>query len=329
MLTPHRTWTILDATKIQQAMTCPRQYFYRYILGWTPDIPNIHLAFGKAWHDAMETMLLKGYEVDGIVAATQAFTESFSKSYPTGNTDLTSAKSTANIPLALTAYAMHYKADRFPGTSLVKYTEIAGTVPINEGRVLHFKLDSLIQDEHGRFGALEHKTASRFDRNWQDQWSLSFQVFTYLHVLYCLYEAEQVSGVTINGTAFTKKDVEFLRIPIRKNIDMLEAWMYEANHWVDLIEDYTQQLQEENGPSNRIMSTFPKNTTACSKYFGCPFIGMCASWANPLAHCHNGPPPGFKEEWWDPSDTSEAKKVFELEKGDKPDDSVAGQLDSE
>jgi len=56
----HYTWEIQDSSKVQDAMTCMRRYFYNYILGWQSDAPNNHLVFGSAWHDAyffMATMI--------------------------------------------------------------------------------------------------------------------------------------------------------------------------------------------------------------------------------------------------------------------------------
>ena len=310
---PHPTWSILDSSKMQELMTCPRKYFYRYILGWTQDIPNIHIAFGSAWHCAMEQLLIKGYGSDGIIAGIDAFNTEFSKKYACGPLEPSSPKSNADIPAALCAYTERYKNDR----EQTLFTEIAGTVPIGPERVLHFRLDSILKDERERFLSREHKTGSRNDRSWQDQWSLSLQIFGYLHVLYCLYEPEQVYGVTVNGTFFQKSGCDFMRIPIRKNVDMLNAWLYEINHYIDLLEMYQEEL-EGASPQDQILTTFPKNTTNCTKYFGCPYLAMCSSWANPLAHCSAGPPPGFKVEWWDPSSYTDVKTVFNLEKSQEP-----------
>lgn len=303
MLIPEQsTWKIIDSSKLQCFLTCPRMYFYNYILGWKKDEPNIHLKFGEAWHLCMEILLQKGYNTNAIVSAVESFSQCFNDAYPAGQTDFTSPKSMANIPEALVKYCQNYQGDAFPGNpALVKHTEIAGTVPISEDRVLHFRLDSLIEDEKGRMFALEHKTGSRNDRNWQDQWSLSLQVFTYLHVLHCLYTPEKVYGVLINGAFFQKTGVTFLRVPIRKNMDMLQSWLSDVNHFLDLLELYQEQLCKTT-MQDQIMEAYPKNPTNCTKYFGCPFLGMCSSWANPIAHCLNGPPPGFTEDHWNPAD---------------------------
>ena len=62
----HITHDVHDASKLQCFMDCPRQYFYRYVLGWSRQGSNIHLIFGEGWHRAMETLLREGYDTEAI-----------------------------------------------------------------------------------------------------------------------------------------------------------------------------------------------------------------------------------------------------------------------
>jgi CRISPR/Cas system-associated exonuclease Cas4 (RecB family) len=62
----HETWQVLDATKLQTYMRCPRKFFFNYVLGWKSEIPSNHLVFGSAWHMAMEVLLDKGYNSRGL-----------------------------------------------------------------------------------------------------------------------------------------------------------------------------------------------------------------------------------------------------------------------
>ena len=43
----HESWYIHDSSKIQEYLECPRMYFYRYVMGWTPDSFNNHTDFGE------------------------------------------------------------------------------------------------------------------------------------------------------------------------------------------------------------------------------------------------------------------------------------------
>ncbi len=54
------TFTIVDSSKLQDYMMCPRYYFYRYVLGWVPEEPNHDLIFGEAWHVSIAHLKLYG-----------------------------------------------------------------------------------------------------------------------------------------------------------------------------------------------------------------------------------------------------------------------------
>jgi hypothetical protein len=58
-------------------MECPSSYFYEYILGWRPENPNLHLEFGKAWHFAMEHLILEAIIAKQSNEAYQLFLEHY------------------------------------------------------------------------------------------------------------------------------------------------------------------------------------------------------------------------------------------------------------
>ena len=89
-------WDILDSSKIQSYMRCPRKYFFNHILGWSLEEEeqgaleisssgllaapkseirkSEHLVFGTAWHHSMEHLLRenrkagmpKGYTIQSV-----------------------------------------------------------------------------------------------------------------------------------------------------------------------------------------------------------------------------------------------------------------------
>lgn len=316
----HPTWDILDSSKIQEFMSCPRSYFWRYVAGWQRDTPNLHLEFGTAWHHAMEHLLLHGY--NATEGAYEGFLSHYRKFFPP-EMDLPNApKNPANALRALILYAQTYKEDDFE----TLYTEIAGSVLIKEGRKILFRNDSILRNPRtGKIFSLEHKTASQFNRAWTDQWAQKIQVGVYSHVLHCHWDFSQVEGVVINGASIKnppqlKKDgtpyansvdTSFLRVPIRRDINKMNDWLWNINYWVDQIELEMEMLltQEEDNPA---MTCFPKNTESCTKYFGCPYRDYCEAWPNPLSRIAT-PQPGFILEWWDPRDhLSTAKHKMEV-----------------
>jgi len=294
----HYTWEIQDSSKVQAFMDCPRKYFYRYILGWDTDAPNNHLSFGSAWHDAMEYLLLNGYGDSSVLGAYEAFLRTYRKDFPKETDELFGAKTPARVLEALVEYVLKYKSDF--SEFEVLYTEIAGTVPLTEDRKLHFRQDAICKGI-GAFGyfSLEHKTTgATISRSWMQQWPLSTQVGTYTHVLYCLYPAEEVYGVRINGSGFLKTKFSFERIPISKTKSAMQVWMWNTLFWLDQIQ-WNFELLKECKESDEVMMAFPMNTQNCSKWFGCPYHDFCTAWPNPLRSCDEVPM-GLKIEFWDP-----------------------------
>ncbi len=306
LIQPHKTWKILDSSKLNTYLDCPRRFMYEYVLGWRPEGENNHLEFGSAWHKAMEHLLLNQErrlaEPEKVaVEAFDAFMTRYRETMPDSLDAANEPKNPAGALRSLLSYVERYRDDSFK----VHYTEVAGTVPVGEDsdgiRLLHFRLDSVCEDPGDGVFSLEHKTGSQLSRQWTDQWLLATQTSTYTHVLRCIFPKEQVYGVKINGAIIRKKDTEFIRVPVRKSDSIMNAWMWEVNHYIDMLKWNMNMLLEESSVDDPILTAFPKNPQACTKYFGCPFLPYCQNWANPLQRVE-APPMGFKQEWWNPAD---------------------------
>lgn len=312
----HPTWGIIDSTKIQAIQDCPRKFFYRYILGWQPENPSIHLEFGKAWHEAMEIILTEGTAPEAITKAYNQFLETYTLGMQRDQMvleELHPSKTPSNALRALAEYSACWRDN--PAQTM--HVEVAGTVPISNTRVLHTKTDAIrrfspAHQNAGKIYSLEHKTTTRQSRPWEEKWHVLFQVGTYNHFLNCLFSPTEVYGVIINGAIFRKGGNEFPRIPITFSPNMWEAWISEANHYWDYLEWNMRQLYETS-PSDRVMVAFPRNSFSCTK-FGCDYPHLCSVRANPLQICHQVPL-GFRQEYWDPRRNEErATKVVHTDK---------------
>ncbi len=315
MVKEHETYNIIDSSKIEEYISCPRRYFYRYILGWTPDTTDTHLYFGTCWHLAMEHLLLNGYSYESVIEAYSKFESAYRERFSEVTDAERFPKTPAVVLKALAGYVKEWHAHDSENGYKTLHTEVAGSVSITKGRKIHFKMDSILQDKDGMFFSLEHKTGSTNNRQWQDKWKLSIQVGTYSHVLYCLY-MKDVWGIKINGTFFKKGrggagEVEFVRVPVRKTPDSMEDWLYTVEYWIDKIEEDMDRLSSVSDEYT-IMPAFAKNPVNCTQYFGCPYLDFCISWANPLRYISE-PPIGYKVEWWNPMSAEEtAKKVVHI-----------------
>lgn len=309
----HPTFDIHDASKVQEFMDCPRKYFYRYVLGLTLETTNHHLVFGQAFHKAMEILLRKGYNKEALQEAFTAFMKLYRSQCGPETDDQNAPKTPENALIALDEYIRLYQPfDNFK----VLHTEIAGSVTVSEGRQAHFRIDAILEDDRWIF-ALDHKTTkSVANRQWKDQWTLSMQMGLYTHVLYCLYDPSKVFGVKVNGIGLQKTKVDFERVPVRKTPETMQAWLWNFNHFLDMIEQEFQRLGESR-PSDVVMQAFPQNTQSCTKYFGCPYLDLCQYQTNPLRHL-NESVAGFTTEWWDPRENDkDATETVDLTEGMK------------
>lgn len=294
--------SVVDSSKIQSFQDCPRGFFFNYVLGLRREGPQIHLDFGSAWHDAMEILLLHGYGEAAVQAAYQAFLKTFREAFPNPVTDQDNApKNPEYAWKALNMYVEQYAHDDFE----VLYTETAGLVPIREqtegsnARDLVVKLDSIVRDNHdGSINSMEHKTTGRNSASWREKWSYMLQVESYTHLLYAMYPFEEVGKVIINGSVFTKtRTWDGVRLPVHKSRKQMAAFLWNVNHWIDMIEWNYQQLAETS-IDDPVMKAFPINCSSCSKY-GCRMGGICINHPNPIKFAQE-PPAGYEVDFWDP-----------------------------
>lgn len=309
MIEPHETWNIIDSTKLETFKECPRMFFYKYVLGWEPEFTSHDLVFGQAWHIAMEYLLLHGYGMEQVINAHELFATHYERHFPIEVQGDLEPKSSAGALLALTHYAARYGAE--DSLLRVHYTEIAGTISVLKGRILHFRMDTVAEDQqHGVF-SLEHKTTKTLERTFVDKWSLHNQPNLYTHVLYCLFPTDSVYGVIINGTALykqgprTKKPpAEFKRVPCRRTPEMMNVWIHNLDRWLDdLYDEYNRLMSTED--SADFMSAFKQNDASCTHYWGCQYHDFCIGWANPVQYC-NDVPSGFVKRYWDPSNPEDS-----------------------
>ena len=325
-MSPAKTWNMLDSTKATCFITCPRKFFFEYVLGWKPDYPSNHLIFGSSVHLALEHLLIYGYDVKTVLEAYDIFLTDYRKTYGPETDDLYTPKTPENFFHVLMAYARTWCADH--ETYEVLYTEIGGSVSIGEDREIFFKMDSVLKNRStGKYLSLDHKTASSF-YNWSDQFHLSLQTGTYTHVLNCLVSSDEVYGVVYNGIQIAKSikgweqlrndkpltvksPIDFMRVPIQKNKDQMMDWLVLINRIYEDIESEFEELFNSSTKDDRIMKCFPKRPVACNNYGRlCDYHDFCLSWQNPLKRVGEAPI-GFIESHWDPTEEP-VKETFKL-----------------
>jgi hypothetical protein len=260
-------------------------------------------------------MLIHGY--DDIQGAFNSFMEHYRKEFDDESDELYRPKDPTAVLLAIMKFQEERQSDLTENELLL--TETSGSVPIDEKRVLYYRMDSVLRRKgDDKIFSWDHKSTKRFSRTWSEQFFLSVQNGTYTHCMYCMYPIEQVIGVEFCGTQFEylsrgSKDraagyhVTFQRVPAFKSPDQMNVWLWSVNDACDNIERELDRLShcKEDDP---VMMAFPINPQSCTKYFGCMFHDYCLSWPNPLQRCYE-PPLGFVQEFWDPRTLETTNKI--------------------
>jgi hypothetical protein len=265
-----------------------------------------HLHFGQAFHSALEHLYLNGMTKEVAEDAALIFTKEYREQFNKETDSLFEPKTPLRAAEALLMYVQQYPAEE--RLYEVIKTETAARVPVSDSRVITCRLDTILRNKKtGQVFVLEHKTGSRNTSQWQMQWLLSTQIGAYTHVLYSLFPIDEVFGVIVNAIFFLKKETQFYRLDVPRTKDQMNVWLTNVNSWIDDIEFETENMlnTSEDDP---VMSAFPLNPTACTRYFGCPYHAYCLAWPNPLRRCDE-PPVGMKIEWWDPTEYEATNKV--------------------
>ena len=314
-MTEQPTWKIRDSSKLDVYLQCPRKYFFEHMLGWKVAKPAHDLYFGNAWHVAREYQLIHGY--DDVAGAYLAFINFYRKEFDQESDELYRPKDPMAVSEALLKFADERESD-LTENELIQ-TETSGTVPVDESRVLHYRMDSVLRrKEDGKVFSWDHKSAKGFNRQWSEKFYLSVQNGTYTHCLYCMYPIEDVIGVEFDGTSFeylkrksAKRDagyhINFQQVPAFKTPEQMNTWLWNVNQYLDDIDRDEDRLSQCEEGDTTLMA-FQQNPTACPNYWGCQFHDYCMSWANPLQRCFE-PPLGFKVEFWDPSKMETTNKM--------------------
>lgn len=303
---------VLDNSKLEDYQRCPRYFFYRHVLGWDSEAPNNHLVFGTSWHLAMEHLILHGYGDTSVIEAHNIFLSDYRKTFLPETDELFEPKTPSNAFLVLAKYAQKYNGEL--EHTKVMFTEIAGSVAIDEKHMLSFRMDSVLKNlKTEKMFSREHKTGSR-TWMWDEQWILGQQPGMYNHVLYCLYPFDEVEGVEMNGSFFIKRKsdpYDFRRFTVKKRKDQMQVWIDNVRYYLWEI-DREYSILNDSKEEDPTLRAFPLRTHNCLEYSRvCAYQDFCLAWPNPLRKMHQ-PPMGFKVRYWNPLER-EAKKTLNIE----------------
>lgn len=324
-----------DNTELSCHRGCNRKYYFRHEVGIRGvGRPSPYLAFGSAWHTAMDTVwpiLINDKEQDDLKVIRAAFevwaAKWIEEGMPSQSDIGPEEKEWLKFRNPDTAIEMlaSYVADqrRFLET---KVDEIVGIerpfavplLPDNDKLWYCGRLDKAIRMD-GQIYIVDHKTTADyrisggFSQRFVDSFSPNSQMDGYAYAGNLLWPKE-FGGVLIDAALVHKEKRAFRIIPVSRSYDQLDAWLWEALEEVRRVEHNRAIAKESKGD---FLAAFPKNTGACYDYgSSCVYMDLCKGMADPQAWiATNGVPDGYEVSRWSPFDVNKLEGIgFNKEK---------------
>lgn len=286
-----------DSTSIGYFKTCPRLYQYIIINGWVPHDESIHLRFGGEFHNTVQ---------DYEVCRSEGLSHEASIHFAIGAlmertsdwvVDLTSKaaryKNRNSLVGLMVDYFDHYgesdpaqtyiKADGRPAVELSFRFELDfgpknlretvlenGEIALEDAGLpaqpylLCGHLDRVVTF-NDQLLVMDHKTTTKtLSTYWFDQWEPSNQMTLYTLAGKVVLNAP-IKGVIISGAQLLLEEPNrFVRGFTYRTQDQLDEWLGDLGILLRTAETYAE------------VNYWPMNDTACDKYGGCQFRGICS-----------------------------------------------------
>jgi hypothetical protein len=307
--------TLYDNTRLKDYRNCPRFFYFRHVRGWVGSGTRAPLAFGLAWHAAMDVVWDNIHIDDDETLGAKAYfmwektwtDEGYPSLDEMTDEDYEVIKMrNPNTALDMIRAYIDKRRSFLEGIEVLDI-ERPFAVPLDPGNPELFyvgRLDKIFKWQ-GRIYVGEHKTTSLYKRDggfrssYLDSFSPNSQVDGYMHALHMLY-GDKAKGIMVDAALVHTKERAFTWIPVERDISQLEAWLWETHDTIDDIKEDKEFLEDSSMMSNlSYMPAFRKNTESCFQFGSmCTYLDICKSHSCPSRI--QDPPLGFKVEYWSP-----------------------------
>lgn len=270
----------IDNTALQAYLACPREYFLSMMQHRRGDGKSAALGFGSAWHKAMEVHYKSGGDMDLVEMAVHLCWQDHG--------DPNDYRTRERVMVDYRKYIKDPANNDFKDTVGYEAGEPLVELSANSmgGGLLHpwaGKLDRPIKPAGGLVLIEDHKTTSRFDKNYWTQWGLSNQMKGYTYLMQQLLPSETVIGARINLSHVLTNKTEFHRRIFTFTPAEIKEWVHNTNVWMRRlgrdIELYNDLIAKGWDSWEAITEAFPAHfgDNGCSRKFGmCSYHSVCA-----------------------------------------------------
>ena len=287
-----------DATSLDLLKTCPRKYQLSILLGYTTHEQNIHLTFGILYHQAQDTFqmaLSRGTDYDTAVKyvtkilMTMTWDSQLDRPWSSDHPN----KNRFTLIRSFVWWTEQYRNDPiktlvFDGRPAVELSfQFQSSYSANTGEpfIICGHLDRVV-DLNSHIYIKDYKTTKyAIGTEFFEYYSPDNQMSLYSFAGQVIYNS-RVEGVIIDAAQVMVEFTRFRRGFAPRTQDQLNEWYKElGEHWLPMAEWYAHHEH------------WPMNDTACGRYGGCQFRGICGK--DPKVR-DTWLKAGFKTRIWDP-----------------------------
>jgi len=266
-----------DSTSLGYLKTCPRLYQYIMIEGYSNKEESIHLRFGIEYHQALQEYDLaraKGMDFDDALHHT--ITELHSRVWdwePDRDTKAGGYKNRDSIFSVVVDYIDHFRDD--PAKTLIldngspavelsfRFELDWGPIPM-QPYMLSGHLDRVVEFQDNLFVMDRKTTTIALGQYYFAQFEPNNQMTIYTLASQVVLDSP-VKGVIIDAVQILKETPHrFVRGFTYRTEDQLQEWVDGLQYWFATAETYARE------------NYWPMNDTACDKFGGCMFRGICS-----------------------------------------------------
>lgn len=296
-----------DSTSLGLLKTCPRLYQYTIIEGWSPKGESLHLRFGQEYHQALQEYDVSrangvGHE-DSVFDTVRALASRVWDWDVDRDSKAGKYKNRDTLFSLVVDYLDHFcddpaqtyiRADGTPAVELSFRFELdwgpsaylklpAGEFSLGPGAINYIDGAEVLNNQpyllcghldrvvsfNDQLLVMDHKTStSTLGSYWFDQWSPNNQMSLYTYAGQVVLSTP-IKGVIISGAQIMlDQPNRFVRGFSYRTPDQLEEWLDDLRFWLISAENYAQ------------LDHWPMNDTACDKFGGCRFRGICSKQAS-------------------------------------------------
>lgn len=268
-----------DSTSLGYIKTCPRLYQYIMIDGWDAKDTSVHLRFGIEYHKALEEYdderIAGASHDDAVRAVVRNVLNRTRDWHPDTSTKAGNYKNDKTLLSLVIDYLDKYKDD--PARTVIREngqaaTELSFRFELDWGPqsgdgqpfVLSGHLDRVVE-----FGnqilVMDRKTTTMTPSAYYfDQFNPNNQMSLYTIAGKVVLNTP-IKGVIIDGAQILlEKPNAYVRGFTYRTPDQSQEWLNDLKFWLHSAENYAT------------LGYWPMNDTACDKFGGCKFRGVCS-----------------------------------------------------